>query len=224
MQNSSDPPDFHCSYDGNRIAVEHTRLFRRSRGRLLPLHSLKIERRICKRLSSLLKAAHDPARPIHASVTFASCETVRGDRQESAVAKGLSDFIQRRLSVDPSLPVFLYMDDLSAISPSLSDVLLTEGAGASTAARHTLGQVDEWALAELDAAAKEKARRLPTYKARFDQSWLLFEVGGDHLSQWIEPSEEACSKGIVTEFDRVFVVDTAMPHVYEIRTRRDADV
>lgn len=192
MLNPVDPPDFQFPYDELRVALEHTQIFRpTSKASLRPPHDLAIQHRISDHLNRLVKQPDCKMPPVMLSITFGSCHTVRME-DEPVIAQGVFDLVSNRLADGASLPMTLFMHDLSGISPSLGDVLVMEGGSSSTVVRHTGGSVDEWGLASFENAAREKAKDLPRYGDRFDQRWLLLSAGGPHRAQWFEPSPTAC--------------------------------
>ena len=214
-RNPSDPPDFCFKCGGKAIAVEHTRVFGAKVAHLNPLHNVRIERRICGHVEAWIRRELNRNSSVDVSVRFLSCKDVKR-ADEERVAHGLCDLIQRRLAEAPSLPLELHLADLRGVSSCFGDALVTASVGPSTVSRHAFGRVDEWGLEAIQAAAERKQRKLLEYHGEFDQRWLLLEVGGPHQSQWIEPSESARSQGIVTSFDRVFVVDPGSRRVAEI--------
>jgi hypothetical protein len=219
--NDPDPPDFQFTHEGKSVAVEHTQVFRPTdEASRQPLQDYDIQGRICDHLDRLLKQRDSQIPNVSLSVTFGSCHMVRKEDQ-SVIARGIFDLVSKRLERGDALPMELFMCDLEEISPCLGDVLVMEGATSSSVVRHGVGRVEEWGLGIFEDAARTKAEDLSKYSAEYDECWLLLSVGGPHCAQWIEPSSTACSRGIDSDFDRVFVVDHdhSKPKVHEIVVR-----
>lgn len=211
---------------------------------LLPQHDHVIQQRIRGHVARLLKANSGEIQPLNISITFSSCHDVKMKQQEAAIAHDVLDLIRKRMDDGVALPIELYMIDLEHISSCLAgvhalpiDLCMTdlEHIGScspdvlvhmatkddsSTASHDMFGQVDEWCLPHFQEAARKKDAGLARYQANFEQCWLLLSTGGSNPAQWLEPSPEACSTGIMTQFDRVFLVDERSRKVYEIHVER----
>ncbi len=206
MRSQHDPPDFQFVHDGKCVALEHTQVFRpTSTESLRPLHDEAIQKEICGQLLDFLRQPNSLLPPVCVCISFGSCHMVK--KTKLLIARGVFDLISKRLGNGTSLPMKLYMSDLSEISPCLAEVSITGIGASSNVVRHAAGCVEEWGLGIFEIAANKKAEDLPRYKARFDQCWLLLSTGGPHPAQWMEPCLAACTIGIRTDFDRVFVVD-----------------
>jgi hypothetical protein len=123
-QNPCDPPDFLFSHDGRSVAMEHTEVFRRvSRDSCVkpqifePMHDRAIQARIQDHMEKHLKQAPDQIPPVHISVTFSSCKGV-SKSDEASISKDILDLVRSRCTSGISLPLELYINDLSG-HPSL---------------------------------------------------------------------------------------------------------
>jgi hypothetical protein len=58
--------------------------------------------------------------------------------------------------------------------------------------------------AHIDEILTSKEPKIPTYRAKCDEVWLLIYVDGDRMSGWVEPPLSLRLHGRSTSFDRVF--------------------
>jgi hypothetical protein len=157
----------------------------------------------------------------HVWLTFDSCESIRGERTERRVVDRLFNLLCSAITLASAEQVEFFRTELAEISPSLWTASMRRVAGRSCVAWQASGRVEECDLGPAAAAARKKAQGFPRYRGQFDERWLILQVGGPHPSQWIEPTEERCAAGIVTAFDRVFLVDPASGYVKGIRSHRE---
>ncbi|MGA2440318.1 MAG: hypothetical protein ABSH08_05135 [Tepidisphaeraceae bacterium] len=220
MRNRKDPPDVCFLLDEKRIAMEHTRVFRRKQvgsSKSNPLRSphrdLVIQGRICDNLEEFLREASGGMPPVHVFITFTSCHEVKKP-QEKTIARGVLDLIFKRWTDGRSLPIELHRTRLKHISSCLAEVLVVPGGASSRVIRHARGPVDESGLRHFEAAAVKKGADLARYEKEFDECWLLLSAGGSHPDFWFDPS--LSSPAIRCQFSRVFFVDESRGRVYEI--------
>jgi hypothetical protein len=58
----------------------------------------------------------------------------------------------------------------------------------------------------IDYALERKEEKVPIYREKCDEIWLLIVVDHSKLSAWSEPSPDLADHAYVTEFDRVFLL------------------
>ena len=237
MEEGGDPPDFQFPYEEKRIAMEHTQVFRdqqRSASAhgypFSPDFDAAVQNSICRyMMDELLKGTWDAKPCMDIGLGFNSCRAVQ-KKHEKAVALAVLDLVRKRVENGTSIPIYLNVTDLRAISSCLYDAYVSHAPPGRTSSSvwplNSPGGVDESGLYIFEAASQKKAKQLHEYRANFYQCWLLLSSSGSHPANFIEPSPAACTKGIKSQFDRVYFVDESgrldatRPQVYRINVHR----
>ncbi|HEX7830650.1 MAG TPA: hypothetical protein VF787_13420 [Thermoanaerobaculia bacterium] len=170
-----------------------------------PLNAFEV---VAAKVAHAAKAAYDAlgARPLWASLSFDPkfrCRTA----DISAVAGSIATEVARAAS-DPLSPSELYRWQVPALPENLNSITLLYPPSmmeSEFSVMHT-GAYTDILPSQIDAILEDKGSKLPSYRAKCGEIWLLLVANGFKMSAWSELSEAVAQQEFKTDFDRVLML------------------
>ena len=220
LRASTDPPDFACTIDGMKVAIEVTRFFLPSNDPFTPQAMDAYRQRMATMLCDLHAKIGLP--PSHISVRLSVEDNLRFLDSRKLLAEQLVDFVADHISdcagyveFPPwSVPKHLVDAGVNSIAILRNDAL-TKGYWVFPHAAF----IPESRSSSVQEIVTRKSGDTHKYAKSCDSLWLLIVSGSGGLHSMIDFDGDVLTTEYVTTFDRIFLLRT-FGTVHELKTSK----